>query len=141
MNVWRELCPLPSPQYGTSSCLVEDFIVVSGRKNNFLHSYSITKNTFSNLNSKIEFSMVNILVKFCDKVFFLTSTNIYQANIRDLGKWIVVGKACRGFANSLNYDLSTYGKCVYLSDCYGTIFQFDCELVDLKTLARLSDSV
>lgn len=141
MNVWRELCQLPSPQCSTSSCLVEDLIVVSGRKNNFLHSYSISKNTFSNLNSKIEFSMVSILVKFCDKVFFLTNTDIYQADICNLEKWTVVGKACRGFANSLNYDLSTYGKYIYLSDCYGTIFQFDCELADLKVFAKLSDSV
>ena len=141
MNVWSELCQLPSPQYGTSSCLIGDLIVVSGRKNNFLHSFSITQNKYTNLNSKIEFSMVSISVKYCDKVYLLTSTSIYQANICNLGKWTVAGKACSGFANSLNYDLSTYGKFIYLSDCYGTIFQFDCELADLKILARLSDSV
>jgi hypothetical protein len=85
--------------------------------------------------------MANLLIKYNEKVFLVTSSNVYQAFISDLTKWRIVSNSTKGFANSLTYDIAYSGKFAYFSDCYGFIFQFDCEEASMKIITQVEETL
>jgi hypothetical protein len=85
--------------------------------------------------------MANLLIKYNEKVFLVTSSNVYQAFISDLTKWRIVSNSTKGFANSLTYDIAYSGKFAYFSDIYGFIFQFDCEEASLKIITQVEETL
>lgn len=76
-KVWKKLTDLPMLSRDTSAVLVYNFFVVSDSVRN-IYKYDIFLNSFDILNSMIQSSSHNILIKDFDKIYFAGGRSGFQ---------------------------------------------------------------